>query len=79
MLRNKALQSTTGASGMKPLASTTGMPSSPSPMARAAPAAIFIDQYGIETVDRNRLVERAHGRTVGQIASVPAIGGSDHA
>ena len=30
----------------------------------------FIDQHGVESVDRSALVERGHGRTVGQIASV---------
>ncbi len=35
----------------------------------------FIDQHGVESVDRSPLVERGHGRTVGQIASVlPAKG-----
>lgn len=45
------------------------------PKLLAAIETVFIDQYRSEIVDRNRLVERAHGRTVGQIASVlPAKG-----
>ena len=41
----------------------------------AAIETVFIDQSRRGTVDRDRLVERAHGRTVGQIASVlPAKG-----
>ena len=30
----------------------------------------FIDQHDVKSVDRSALVERGHGRTVGQIASV---------
>ncbi len=45
------------------------------PKLLAAIETVFIDQYRSEIVDRNRLVERARGRTVGQIASVlPAKG-----
>ena len=45
------------------------------PKLLAAIETVFIDQYRSEIVDRNRLVDRALGRTVGQIASVlPAKG-----
>ncbi len=45
------------------------------PKLLAAIEIVFIDQYRSEIVDRNRLVKRAHGRTVGQITSVlPAKG-----
>ena len=48
------------------------------PKLLAAIETVFIDQYRSEIVDRSRLVERAHGRTVGQIASVlPAKGTVD--
>ncbi len=46
------------------------------PKLLAAIETVFIDQYRSEIVDRNRLVERAHGRTVGQIASVLPAGAS---
>lgn len=32
---------------------------------------IFIDQHGVESVDRSPLVERGHGRAVSQVASIP--------
>lgn len=45
------------------------------PTLHAAIEAAFIGQHGVDSVDRDSLVERSHGRIVGQIASVlPAKG-----